>query len=144
MKKTIILICGLIILIAVLAVFYLLGPKNTAMNGQSGIQTQSATSSANNSQTVQTNKVVSSNASKVTIVISGGLFNPQALTIKKGSTVTWVNKDYAIYTITADNLGPTSQALKYNGTYSYKFNIAGIYGYHLASNPKAEGTVIVK
>ena len=101
-------------------------------------------SSANNSQTVQTNKVVSSNASKVTIVISGGLFNPQALTIKKGSTVTWVNKDYAIYTITADNLGPTSQALKYNGTYSYKFNIAGIYGYHLASNPKAEGTVIVK
>jgi plastocyanin len=79
----------------------------------------------------------------VTVTIGNYGYSPKVLTIKKGTTVTWINKDNVPHTITADNSGPTSANLGYNDKYTYTFNTAGIVGYHCELHNGMTGTIIV-
>jgi plastocyanin len=75
------------------------------------------------------------------VSISGG-FNPSVLTVKAGTVVTWANNDNPVQSVTSDD-GFFDGIVTTNGTYSYKFESAGIYTYHSRMNPFMVGEVDV-
>ncbi len=79
------------------------------------------------------------------VVVDNYTFSPADIEIKKGSSVTWTNKDFVGVTITEydDKPGPASEALRQDQTYSYKFNTTGLFHYHNSFNPNMRGTVTV-
>jgi plastocyanin len=71
-------------------------------------------------------------------------FTPETLTVKKGTTVTWENEDYAEHTITSDGEdGPKSDKLAQNQLFSYKFTKAGTYTYFSDDELKPKGSIVV-
>lgn len=80
------------------------------------------------------------------VVISIGTvdngFVPTTETIKKGSTVTWINQDSDTHTVTGNGWG--SGQLQYAGTYSNTFNTVGSYDYHDTNHPVMQGTINVE
>ena len=77
------------------------------------------------------------------VTIQNFAFNSALITVKKGDTVVWTNKDPMLHTVTGNNGGPSSPNMGTNGTYSYTFNTAGTFGYHCAVHPSMMGTVVV-
>jgi plastocyanin len=65
------------------------------------------------------------------VTISNNKFEPNTITVKAGSEVTWDNKDGS-HTVTADDGSWTSSALTAGKTYSYKFDKPGKYPYYCA------------
>ena len=82
---------------------------------------------------------VSSNS----IVISNYSFSPQTLTIKKGTTVTWTNKDLARHTVTVDDNSFESSFFGQGEIYSHTFNDVGTITYHCSPHPYMKATIIV-
>lgn len=79
------------------------------------------------------------------VEISGFAFNPSTLTIKKGDTVIWTNKDSVSHTVTIDSENELASGLISNGqTYSHTFNTAGTYNYHCTPHPYMEAKIIVE
>lgn len=89
---------------------------------------------------------------EASISISSTKFNPESISVKKGTLVTWVNDDSAIHHPAADphpthdqsgNIGE-GDVLAKGETFSYTFEKEGTYTYHDNLNPlKLKGTVIV-
>jgi len=78
------------------------------------------------------------------ITIQNFGFSPASITVKKGDTVIWTNKDSASHTVTGNNGGPSSPTLSTNGTYSYTFNSAGTFAYHCTIHPSMTAAVVVQ
>jgi amicyanin len=79
------------------------------------------------------------------VSISGFAFGPATLTVKKGATVTWTNRDTAPHTVTSDSgsvLG--SDTLKTGQSYSATFTEAGTFSYHCAFHPMMKATIVVE
>jgi plastocyanin len=76
-------------------------------------------------------------------------FNPKTLTVKKGTTVEWVNDDSTEHDVTKDT-GPGPQFSSGTGnletgqTYKIKFDEAGTVKYECTVHPGMTGTIIVK
>jgi plastocyanin len=64
-----------------------------------------------------------------TVSISNFQFQPQAVNVKVGAVVTWVDKEGS-HTVTADNNAFDSGGLTAGKTYSHKFTKPGTYKYH--------------
>ena len=79
----------------------------------------------------------------VKINITGMTF-PGNTTIKKGSTITWINKDSNAHTVTSDD-GSTfdSANLAAGGTFSFKANTVGSFPYHCDYHSGMVGTLTV-
>ncbi|MFA6076462.1 MAG: cupredoxin family copper-binding protein [Candidatus Paceibacterota bacterium] len=77
------------------------------------------------------------------VTIQGFAFNQSSLTIKKGDTVVWTNKDSAPHTVTGNAGGPKSGTLNQNQTYSFTFNSVGTFSYRCALHPSMTGSVTV-
>ena len=75
---------------------------------------------------------------------SDNAYSPANITIKKGSTVTWLNQDSVKHTVTSDS-GTTlnSPYFGQGETWSYTFNVVGKYSYHCIPHPWMKGTVTV-
>ena len=80
------------------------------------------------------------------------LFNPATLTVPKGTTVTWVNKDPVSHTTTS-NPGSSqtwnSGFLNSGGMYSVTLNTPGTYAYYcmIHATPTSgamRGTIVVQ
>jgi plastocyanin len=78
------------------------------------------------------------------IVIKDFMFGPNSLTIKAGSTVTWVNKDDEPHSVVSDTGLFRSGAVDTNETFSYKFDKPGTYHFTCAIHPRMVGTIIVQ
>jgi len=129
MKKTILLAFVVVVLVVGGAV--LLFHKNspsTNMSDMSG-------STSSNSKAVATSKVTISNFS----------FTPSAITVKKGTTVTWTNSDSVAHTVveTDGKAGPNSQSIDNGKSYSFTYNTVGTFAYHCSIHPDMTGTVTV-
>lgn len=80
-----------------------------------------------------------SNSASVTI--QNFAFSPATVTIAKGGTVTWTNKDSTTHTVTfADG----SSDLAGGATFSKTFNDAGTFDYHCSIHPSMTGKVVVQ
>lgn len=73
-------------------------------------------------------------------------FNPQSITVSRGTVVTWTNEDSADHQIESDGNLPDllSGVLIAGNSYSFTFNQAGAWKYHCKIHPTMTGEVIVK
>ncbi len=81
------------------------------------------------------------------VYIQNYKFNPSPLKVKKGTTVTWTNKDLARHNIAVDDGqpagGPTGPLFGQNETFQFTFNTVGTYKYHCEPHPYMHGEVEV-
>ena len=75
------------------------------------------------------------------------LFNPSSLTVAKGTTVKFSNKDNANHSATSSGGLFDSGKIESDGSYSYTFNTAGTFNifckYH-QSNTQEQGYIVVQ
>jgi plastocyanin len=85
-------------------------------------------------------------ASAETIQVSARnfMFSPATLTVKAGTTVTWVNLDDEPHTISSDAGLFRSSALDREDRFSFKFDKPGTYHYLCTIHPRMLGTVVVE
>lgn len=76
------------------------------------------------------------------VTIQDFAFNPPALEVKAGDTVTWTNKDSVPHTVAGDAF--QSGELATGGTYTFTFDKAGTYSYKCGIHPTMTATVVVK
>ena len=80
----------------------------------------------------------------VDIDISGFAFNPATITIKKGTTIRWTQKDSTRHSATSDDGVFDSQLLSQDKTWRHTFNDTGTFKYHCRPHPSMKGEVIVE
>ena len=78
------------------------------------------------------------------IVIANFSFEPATLTVKAGTTVTWVNHDDEPHTATASDKRFNSKTLDNGDRFSQEFKAPGVYNYYCALHPHMTGKIIVK
>jgi plastocyanin len=71
-------------------------------------------------------------------------FAPTPLTVPKGATVTWVNRDDIPHSIVCQALGFHSHPMDTDGTASLAFDQPGTYEYVCGLHPFMRGQVIVQ
>jgi plastocyanin len=74
-------------------------------------------------------------------------FNPTQLSVPKGTTVTFINKDNADHTATSTTKVFDSGRLRTGESYTYTFNDAGVFYYYCnyhSSNSQEQGAILVK
>jgi YVTN family beta-propeller protein len=70
-------------------------------------------------------------------------FNPAALTVASGQSITWTNMDPDEHTTTSDSPGWDSGPLPQGTSFTTTLNAPGTYLYHCNIHPFMHGTVIV-
>ena len=73
-----------------------------------------------------------------TITLRNFQFAPKSITVKVGTTVTWVNKE-GTHTVTADDGSWESPPLKAGQNFSHQFDKPGTYRYHCSFHGSAGG-----
>jgi amicyanin len=106
-------------------------------NQQSSLGTSStSTKPSDNSQATQANSVE----------IKDYAYVPGKIQIKKGTTVTWTNRDSVRHDVSPDKSGADfkgSDLLAQGESYTFTFNTIGTYTYHCSPHPYMKGTVEV-
>jgi plastocyanin len=82
-------------------------------------------------------------AAEAQIVIDNFTFSPTPLTVKAGTTVTWVNHDDIPHSIVCPDLKVHSHPLDTDDTFAYKFDQAGTYDYVCGLHPHMHGQIVV-
>lgn len=77
------------------------------------------------------------------IFMRNSVFSNTSLRVTAGTTVTWVNNDTQVHTITANDGSFSSGDMAVNASFSYTFNAIGTYPYHCAYHSSMTGTIIV-
>ncbi len=78
------------------------------------------------------------------VTIEGFAFEPDAVTVPAGTTVTWTNKDDAAHTIDpGGDLFPTSPNIPGGGGFSHTYDTAGTFPYVCGIHNYMAGTVVV-
>jgi plastocyanin len=70
-------------------------------------------------------------------------YQPSALTVLAGQTVTWRNSGLGPHTVTADSGQFDSGTLQTGATFSYTFTAPGTYAYSCTIHPTMHGKVLV-
>jgi copper-containing nitrite reductase len=111
------------------------------------------TTAANPAQSASSSTVSASTAAGATIRILPGAgntnaadsYSPQVLTIKRGTTVAWLNTDPGMVHNVGDDHGAfKSTLIKEDESWSYTYNKKGVFPYHCLPHPWMKGEVIVK
>src|SRR3989338_9738752 len=87
--------------------------KDTPTSSEVPANTQNPTSTGN--PTAPAPKTYS-------VTVQNFAFSLATVSIKKGDTITWTNKDSVNHTVTGNNGGPNSSLFGLNQTYSFTFN----------------------
>jgi plastocyanin len=83
-------------------------------------------------------------ADGTTVKIHDFAFAPAQLTVKVGTTVTWVNEDDIPHTVVATGKAFRSKALDTNDKFSFTFATPGSYEYFCSLHPHMKATVVVQ
>lgn len=83
-------------------------------------------------------------AAKDQIVIENFSFKPATVTVKPGTTVTWVNRDNEPHTVSDSDKRFKSGAMDTDEHFSYTFAATGTYNYFCAIHPRMTGQIIVR
>ena len=145
---------GLVVIGAVLSMFilfssYFLFSASTVSIAKSfGETTPTHNLTKDNNNTQKTIFADKQSNNTVLIVVNASnptnkiFYEPSPITIKKGSSITWINKDPTIHTVTSgktDNEITSykfgSGMLTFNSTFTHKFDKEGEYHYHCFVHP---------
>jgi plastocyanin len=83
-------------------------------------------------------------AADAEVVIDNFTFSPTPLTVKIGTTVTWLNNDDIPHSIVCPTLKVKSHPLDTNDSYAHRFEQAGTYDYLCGLHPHMHGQVVVQ
>ena len=78
------------------------------------------------------------------VKIDNFVFAPQRVTIKAGTTVTWINEDDIPHAIAATGKAFRSKVLDTDDKFSFTFTSAGTYEYFCSLHPHMTGTIVVE
>jgi plastocyanin len=78
------------------------------------------------------------------VLISQFMFMPMTLTIKAGSSVTWVNRDDEPHTVVSDTGLFRSGALDTDMSYTFKFDQPGSYRVLCSIHPQMTAVIVVE
>jgi plastocyanin len=79
-----------------------------------------------------------------TVAIGAAALLPDPLTVKAGSTVTWINNETTAVDVTSDTAGVfDSGVLNPGASYKFTFTQAGTFTYHTNSVPPMTGSIVV-
>ena len=92
---------------------------------------------------------VAQNGDEIQIEMRNFNFNPDMVTIKQGTTVTWVNKDGVAHTVTSGARNNESGLfdsgnISSGATFSYTFNEKGTFDYFCEPHSGMDGTIVVE
>lgn len=104
-----------------------------------GYQTASTPAPAGQNQTQA--PAPSGNAAD-SVAIQNFAFNPGTLTVSKGATVTWMNRDAAPHQIKSATFN--SSLLNQGQSFSFTFNETGTFDYSCAIHPSMLGKIVVQ
>jgi plastocyanin len=80
-----------------------------------------------------------------TVFIDNFIFNPKAVTVKAGTTVTWTNRDDIVHGIaSSNNAFKKSPAMDTDDSYSFTFATPGTYQYFCYLHPQMVGSIVVE
>jgi plastocyanin len=82
-------------------------------------------------------------AEDVTVKIDNFTFEPQQLTVKAGTTVTWINEDDIPHTVVASARTFKSKALDTDDKFSFTFTTPGSFEYFCGLHPHMKATITV-
>ena len=82
-------------------------------------------------------------AAEVQISIANFTFSPQQVTVKAGTTVTWMNGDDIPHTVVAPP-SIRSKPLDTDDKFSFTFATPGTYKYFCSLHPHMTGTIVVE
>jgi amicyanin len=71
-------------------------------------------------------------------------FLPQRITVKAGTTVTWINEDDVPHTVASSGNLFKSKALDTADKFSFTFTTPGTYDYFCSVHPHMTGAVVVE
>src|SRR5580704_4970218 len=78
------------------------------------------------------------------VKIDNFTFAPQSLTLKVGTTVTWINEDDIPHTVAATGKAFRSKVLDTDDKFSFTFTTAGTFEYFCSLHPHMTGTIVVE
>ena len=87
---------------------------------------------------------IAASPSGTLVHIENFTFAQQAITVKPGTTVTWVNDDDIPHTVVATNGSFKSKVLDTGERFSFTFAKAGQFGYFCSLHPHMTGKVVVR
>ena len=82
-------------------------------------------------------------AAEAQVKIANFTFDPHTLTVKAGTTVTWVNADDIPHLVSEKDGNFRSSALDTNDKFSQTFSTAGTIEYFCAIHPHMTGKIVV-
>lgn len=77
------------------------------------------------------------------VIIQSNSFNPDTLTVKVGTKVTWTNNDSYTHNVTSDDGTFTGGNIDSGQSISFTFTKAGTYNYHCAIHTFMTAKVVV-
>lgn len=83
-------------------------------------------------------------ASQYQVTIRDFSFQPMTLTVSKGATVVWTNKDEEPHTVVSTDSAFKSKALDTDDQFSFTFDKQGTYEYFCSVHPRMTGKIVVK
>ena len=83
-------------------------------------------------------------ADNMEVKIDNFTFNPQQVTVKVGTTVTWTNDDDIPHLVVSQTPLFKSNALDTNDTFSFTFTTPGSYAYFCSLHPHMTGSIVVE
>jgi plastocyanin len=114
-------------------------PSSTTITGAA---TTTVTTASAPGQTPTTVNTGTFQPSAVTLEIKSWGFNPNTVTLLKGSTATWTNKDSVTHTVTsAGNFD--SGDIAAGASWTYTFNKAGTFEYSCKYHSSMTGKVVI-
>lgn len=78
------------------------------------------------------------------VAIDNFSFNPKEITVPKGTTVTWTNRDDVPHTVTSTDQKFRSKALDTGDQFSFTFTEPGTYAYFCSVHPMMTGKIVVQ
>jgi plastocyanin len=99
------------------------------------------------SGTVSSETAVPPAAADANVVIKLFQFQPGQLQVKLGTTVTWVNEDEILHTVTLDDKAGSSFDAPLDGkgkSFSFTFTQAGVYRYYCDRHEHMRGEIEVR
>ncbi len=83
-------------------------------------------------------------ASAVEIKIDNFNFAPATLVVRKGTQITWTNRDDIPHTVVEDDKTFKSKVLDTDEKFTFTANRTGTYRYYCSIHPKMTGKVVVE
>jgi plastocyanin len=78
-----------------------------------------------------------------TISMKNSAFSPPSLQVSVTTTVTWINDDNMVHTVTADDGKFDSGDIAPGGQFTHAFGSAGTFNYHCIHHSGMVGVIIV-